>query len=75
MRTLTVMQFLLETGLLWEAANYYVMIPNTIDGLEELADGYWSYPIGEEDEISQPEITVKVVDLLGDERYYELYES
>lgn len=80
MKTMTVLEFLEETGLDVEfEAMGYEILPLTIDDLLYFLDdaelNYWSYCVEDKDEIKTPSLTVLVRDITGQQRYFETAET
>ena len=80
MRKVSVLQYLKMTGLLDTIEEMrYKNIPLTIEGLEYVLEdaelNYWSYSIEDESEIADPDKVVKVIDIEGNRRIYELEET
>lgn len=76
---LSVLQYLMKTKLLYDIAQDYVRIPNTIAGLETVLEdmerNFWSYSLDDVDEIDDMESVALVYDITGASRYFELEET
>lgn len=80
MRSVSVLQYLKMTGLLEQIEEMgYKEIPLTIEGLEWFLEdaelNYWSYSIQDENEITDFDKVVKVIDVQNGRRIYELEET
>ena len=79
---LSVLQYLIKTKLLYDIAQDYVRIPNTIDGLENVLEDmerdFWSFSVEDVEEgaieIDKDNIAL-VYDITGESRYFELTET
>lgn len=80
MKTMTVLEFLKETGLDLEFERMgYEVLPLTIYDLLYFLDdaelNYWSYDLEDKDEVKDWSITVLVTDNIGRRRYFETAET
>lgn len=78
-KELSVLQYLIKTKLLFDIAQDYTRIPNTINGLlntlEDMERNFWSYSLEDVDEIDDMENVALVYDITGESRYFELTET
>ncbi len=78
-KELSVLQYLIKTKLLYDIAQDYTRIPNTIEGLlntlEDMERNFWSYSLDDTDEIDDMESVALVYDITGESRYFELTET
>ena len=78
-KEMSVLHYLIKTKLLYDIAQDYTRIPNTIEGLlntlEDMERNFWSYSLDDADEIDEMENVVLVYDITGESRYFELTET
>lgn len=78
-KELSVLQYLIKTKLLFDIAQDYIRIPNTINGLlntlEDMERNFWSYSLEDVDEIDDMGNVALVYDITGESRYFELTET
>lgn len=78
-KEMSVLHYLIKTKLLYDIAQDYTRIPNTIEGLlntlEDMERNFWSYSLDDADEIDDMENVVLVYDITGESRYFELTET
>ena len=76
---MSVLHYLIKTKLLYDIAQDYTRIPNTIEGLlntlEDMERNFWSYSLDDADEIDDMESVALVYDITGESRYFELTET
>lgn len=78
-KEMSVLHYLIKTKLLYDIAQDYTRIPNTIEGLlntlEDMERNFWSYSLDDADEIDDMESVALVYDITGESRYFELTET
>lgn len=78
-KEMSVLHYLIKTKLLYDIAQDYTRIPNTIEGLlntlEDMERNFWSYSLDDADEIDDMEDVALVYDITGESRYFELTET
>lgn len=78
-KEMSVLHYLIKTKLLYDIAQDYTRIPNTIEGLlntlEDMERNFWSYSLDDADEIDDMENVALVYDITGESRYFELTET
>lgn len=78
-KEMSVLNYLIKTKLLYDIAQDYTRIPNTIEGLlntlEDMERNFWSYSLDDVDEIDDMESVALVYDITGESRYFELTET
>lgn len=78
-KEMSILNYLIKTKLLYDIAQDYTRIPNTIEGLlntlEDMERNFWSYSLDDVDEIDDMESVALVYDITGESRYFELTET